>query len=286
MQPCFVNIFFGYSKKFLLSTFWSYFAKFCGEFLTYSCENSLLAKYLRLLSAGRAPYFSSISKIFLFIALAFIGNMIYNIYSVTNMRAEARDLRSMYDQISNWEKPHISAAIQPGVGPEKPADPWPLLRHALSVSLGLTKMTITNIVNDLLDRNIVIEVDCEVSSGASRKAGCISLNPGVLYGIGVHVYRDSVCCSIVDIAGNLLERRETVLNAKTTRQTPDSRHQGAYRAVSPAIQRQAHHRHRRGQHRPCGLQARRGHLHHQLLRHCRLEHRRGAFPPPSPCRCM
>ena len=80
----------------------------------------------------------------------------------------------------------------------------PSSRHALSVSLGLTKMTITNIVNDLLDRNIVIEVDCEVPSGASRKAGCISLNPGVLYGIGVHVYRDSVCCSIVDIAGNLL----------------------------------------------------------------------------------
>ena len=126
MQPCFVNIFFDYSKKFLLSTFWSYFAKFCGEFLTYSCENSLLAKYLRLLSAVRAPYFSSISKIFLFIALAFIGNMIYNIYSATNTRAEARDPRSMYDQISNGEKPHISAAIQPGVGPEKPADPWPL----------------------------------------------------------------------------------------------------------------------------------------------------------------
>lgn len=95
----------------------------------------------------------------------------------------------------------------------------PSSRHALSVSLGLTKMTITNIVNDLLDRNIVIEVDCEVPSSASRKAGCISLNPGVLYAIGVHVYRDSVCCSIVDIAGNLLERRETVLNAKTTRQT-------------------------------------------------------------------
>ena len=47
----------------------------------------------------------------------------------------------------------------------------PSSRHALSVSLGLTKMTITNIVNDLLDRNIVIEVDCEVPPAPAAKPG-------------------------------------------------------------------------------------------------------------------
>mgnify|MGYP000006494414 FL=1 len=95
----------------------------------------------------------------------------------------------------------------------------PSSRNELSMSLGLTKMTITNIVTDLLDHNIVSEEICNPVGSACRKIGIISLNSDVLYAIGVHVSHSNVCCSIADITGNLLERCETILNAKTTRQT-------------------------------------------------------------------
>lgn len=92
-------------------------------------------------------------------------------------------------------------------------------RQELSSSLGLTKMTITNIVNDLLARNIVGEMTNETASGIGRKPSRIFLNSNALFAIGVHVSRASVCSFVTDITGNLVERIETPLNAKTTRQS-------------------------------------------------------------------
>ena len=69
----------------------------------------------------------------------------------------------------------------------------PSSRNELSMSLGLTKMTITNIVTDLLDHNIVSEEICNPVGSACRKIGIISLNSDVLYAIGVHVSHSNVC---------------------------------------------------------------------------------------------
>jgi len=80
-------------------------------------------------------------------------------------------------------------------------------RAQLSRITGLTKTTITNIINELLDAGIICETGTADSS-SGRKPILLKLVKDALYAVGLYISRDFVYCNIVNIKGEIIKEHK------------------------------------------------------------------------------
>jgi predicted NBD/HSP70 family sugar kinase len=126
----------------------------------------------------------------------------------------------------------------------------PSSRADIARRLSLTRSTITNVVDDLLRRKLVIEMPQEKTEGRrelGRPGINVRLNPAGAYFLGAEIDVDVVRVALLDLAGNVAETR--VLAGETARpedaldriaQVYDSLHQrpkyrGRIRAVGLTV---------------------------------------------------
>lgn len=90
----------------------------------------------------------------------------------------------------------------------------PISRIDISKQTQLSKMSVTNIVNDLIEKNIVVELQ-EIPDGyiqevsAGRTPILLTTNPSVLLSLGVYISRDFVEVALIDISGMICVHQKT-----------------------------------------------------------------------------
>lgn len=87
----------------------------------------------------------------------------------------------------------------------------PISRIELSKLTQLSKMSVTNIVNELMEKNLVVETDLSTedhleTTSAGRTPVMLACNPSKLRSIGVYVSRDKCEAALIDINGRVLFR--------------------------------------------------------------------------------
>lgn len=95
-------------------------------------------------------------------------------------------------------------------------------RQELAVELQLTKMSITYIVNDLIEKGIVREadsVDETTYSSPGRRPALLELVTDSLFAVGVYISRNHIITSLTDISGNVVDEHKLRLASDTTRYT-------------------------------------------------------------------
>lgn len=93
----------------------------------------------------------------------------------------------------------------------------PVSRVSLSQMSGLSKMSLTNIINEFIDEGIVVETGIDNSSSGKRKPILLELADGALCSVGIHITRSYVDGCIVDIKGTILYSIRKDLSADTTK---------------------------------------------------------------------
>lgn len=82
----------------------------------------------------------------------------------------------------------------------------PISRAQLAAVTGLNKSTVSSLVDDLLDRNLIHETGSN-SGGAGRPATLLEINPQAGYIVGVELGVDFVSVAVTDFLGNIVWRR-------------------------------------------------------------------------------
>lgn len=90
----------------------------------------------------------------------------------------------------------------------------PISRSQLCQLTGLSKMSITNVVNELIGDGIVREAD-KVETAAGRKPVNLKLVPGCRHIIGLYISRDQLVAGLCDLAGCLEAERRLPLENET-----------------------------------------------------------------------
>jgi len=95
-------------------------------------------------------------------------------------------------------------------------------RVELSRITGLTKTSITNIVNELVEQGIMQEIG-KTESLSGRKPTLLALNKNSMFALGIYISRDFACCNAANLRGEILyqsrhdfslsENKETFLNS-------------------------------------------------------------------------
>lgn len=91
-------------------------------------------------------------------------------------------------------------------------------RAELARITGLTKMAVTNIVNDLLSEKIIYETGVMTSSNG-RKPILLTLSPGARLAAGLYISRDFVYANVVDLSGNILGEARHYFELEETEQS-------------------------------------------------------------------
>lgn len=91
----------------------------------------------------------------------------------------------------------------------------PISRAQIAKDTKLTPPTVSNIVKELLEQEIVKESELGVSKGG-RKPTMLQINSNRFYVIGVDVGPNTIDCLITDLSGNVLERSSNKLNGELT----------------------------------------------------------------------
>lgn len=79
----------------------------------------------------------------------------------------------------------------------------PVSRADIAKKTGLTKAAVTIIVDDLKQRNIVLEKDGK-SDSVGRNPVMLYLNEDAVYSVGVNITRQQVLVGITDLGGNII----------------------------------------------------------------------------------
>jgi len=98
-------------------------------------------------------------------------------------------------------------------------------RLFLSEKLNLTKMSISYLTNELIEKNILYESTNGVNNnpsvyytnGSGRKVKHLLINPDCLYAIGIYIARNALYFSISNIAGHIIEKIKIMLTNKTVK---------------------------------------------------------------------
>ena len=91
----------------------------------------------------------------------------------------------------------------------------PISRAQIAKETKLTPPTVSNIVKELLEQEIIKESDLGVSKGG-RKPTMLQDNSNRFYVIGVDVGPNTIDCLITDLSGKVLERSSSKLNGELT----------------------------------------------------------------------
>jgi predicted NBD/HSP70 family sugar kinase len=87
----------------------------------------------------------------------------------------------------------------------------PASRAAIAQATGLTRATVSSLVDDLVAQNIVSEGEL-ISNGPGRPARPVSLNPGGPVAVGVEINVDYTCACVVDLTGAVRVSRRLELD--------------------------------------------------------------------------
>ena len=76
-------------------------------------------------------------------------------------------------------------------------------RTELAKRIGMTQASVTNIVNDLIQRGFLIETG-EAESNGGRRPILLDINPNAGYVVGVNLTATALCCIVTDFSANIL----------------------------------------------------------------------------------
>lgn len=93
-------------------------------------------------------------------------------------------------------------------------DHEPVSRAAIAKRTGLSRSTCSLIVDELLDRTLISEVGKGASSGG-RPGVLLTMNYEAGVTVGARLLADSIDCAVVNLRGEVLERRETSISYRT-----------------------------------------------------------------------
>ncbi len=91
----------------------------------------------------------------------------------------------------------------------------PLSRAQLAVKTGLNKSTVSSLVEDLLERNLIHEIGTN-SSGTGRPAMLLEINPQAGGIIGVEFGVDFVAIALTDFMGKILFRKDVSVDPEAS----------------------------------------------------------------------
>lgn len=100
----------------------------------------------------------------------------------------------------------------------------PMSRIELSRITKLSKMSITNIINELIEKKMVCEtenagVDDNIEPACGRKPVQLDVNPDALYALGIYIARDYCKCTLANLKGEFLQIAKVTFAFD---ETPDS----------------------------------------------------------------
>src|SRR3954452_12460926 len=90
------------------------------------------------------------------------------------------------------------------------ADGRPVARARIAASTGLTKATVSSLVETLLEARLLAELGRSATVAVGRPASALALAPGGPVGIGVEINVDYVATCTVDLAGAVRQREVVV----------------------------------------------------------------------------
>jgi predicted NBD/HSP70 family sugar kinase len=90
------------------------------------------------------------------------------------------------------------------------ADGGPVSRARIAASTGLTKATVSSLVETLLEARLLAELGRSATVAVGRPASALALAPGGPVGIGVEINVDYVATCTVDLAGTVRQREVVV----------------------------------------------------------------------------
>ena len=76
-------------------------------------------------------------------------------------------------------------------------------RTELAKRIGMTQASVTNIVNDLIQKGFLIETG-EAESNGGRRPILLDINPTVGYVVGINLKATEMCCVVTDFSANIL----------------------------------------------------------------------------------
>lgn len=89
----------------------------------------------------------------------------------------------------------------------------PISRALIAKKLGLSRSTVTSVVNDLLQKKFVVELGLgDSSKGGGRRGIELGFNPKSGYGIGVDIGRTRTLLVFSDLSGEIAYRQEAKTN--------------------------------------------------------------------------
>lgn len=94
-------------------------------------------------------------------------------------------------------------------------------RAQLARQTGLSRTTVSSVVNDLLEQEICREIGLEPSNGG-RPAIMIALNPNARYAVGVNIEGRNIRAGLVDLKANVTSLQEREIDCRNTRAMLDS----------------------------------------------------------------
>ena len=89
-------------------------------------------------------------------------------------------------------------------------------RMDLSRRTGLTKMTVTNILQKLLQDNLVYEGPISITKSAGRRPVSLYPSEETKKGIGVYISRDGIVISLLSLNAKILKKKEIPLDDRDT----------------------------------------------------------------------
>lgn len=84
----------------------------------------------------------------------------------------------------------------------------PVSRIELSKITGLTKMSLTNIISEFMDKGYVKEIGLDLSAAGKRKPILLELNDGAIKSIGINITRTYTEGCLFDIKGKVISREK------------------------------------------------------------------------------
>lgn len=93
----------------------------------------------------------------------------------------------------------------------------PVSRIELSKRTGLSKMTLTNIINEFREEKIVEETEKDTSTSSGRKPIMLTLTDHGIVGIGVYISRRNIRGCVVSMGGTILNQvKQPLANGETS----------------------------------------------------------------------
>lgn len=138
--------------------------------------------------------------------------------------------------LSELRRHHLSVLL------EQLLDNGPRSRAELAEETGLTKATVSSLVTDLLERDLVQELNTQRDGRIGRPGVLVAARMGRVGGIGLQIDRDFIAACVVDFSGNILVQHRRQMDNLSTDPDRIFARLGriATRVVAEAVQRGIH----------------------------------------------